>query len=305
MRKYAIVGAGKVGSVLGRILLDGGGTITCVVSRTKGSAQRAGKFLRCKNVSTSLDSIPPTTDLVLVATPHGAVEGVAESLASLGLLKFKRLAVCHASGMLTAEALEPLRQRGATVFSFHPLQTFPRDFAPRDILESARGIYYGVDGSMQALRVARLLARKLNGKVVEIKPEMRAFYHAACVLASNHITTVLSILEQMVNVFQPGQKKFYPIFKPIILATLHNIELTSPAKALSGPIARGGTETVASHFDAIRSYAPQLLPYFGLLSTETVKLAATKGSITESQEHALLDLITTHMNTNLHTQEIH
>jgi len=291
MRNIAIVGAGKVGSVLGRVLVENGQEIACIVSRTKKSAQAAGRFLKCKNVSDSLGAIPATTDLIYITTPHAVVAGVALALSRLDHLRFKRLSVCHASGMLTAEVLEPVRQRGATVFSFHPLQTFPRDFSSKDIVPTATGIYYAVDGTPQAIKRAKVFARKLAGKVIEIKPEMRAFYHAACVVASNHLTTLLSILESMFKEFGSNEKGFFPIFKPIIMATLRNAEATSPATALSGPVARGGVETVADHFIAIKRFAPELLPYFGTLTLETLKLAETKGSIAEERATALRNLV--------------
>ena len=168
----AIVGAGKVGSVLGKILSERGENIVCVVSRSLTSARRAGKFVKCKNVSTSLAAIPPKTDLVYITTPHQVVEEVAGKLAAVAHLNFKKIAVCHASGMLTVESLAPLAQKGATVFSFHPLQTFPRDFDVKDIVANARGIYFGIDGNKKAVAQAERLAKKLSGKTIIIKPEM-------------------------------------------------------------------------------------------------------------------------------------
>lgn len=286
----AIIGAGKVGSVLGRVLTERGDRVVAVVSRTMRSARAAGRFLRCANVSTSLAVIPPRTQLVFITTPHSAVQEVAHSLATVAHLNFKRLAVCHASGMLTASVLEPLAQKGATVFSFHPLQTFPRDFSPKEIVPTARGIYFGVDGNRRALQVARKFARRLGGKVIVIRPEMREFYHAACVVASNHLTTLLWIVQKMFAALKTGEKKFYPVFEPIIMATLRNVARTSPAEALSGPIARGGVETVRQHFEAMRRHAPDLVPYFVALTAETTRLAEVKGSITPEQARALYEL---------------
>ena len=275
---------------LGKILVEEGENIVAVVSRSRASAHKGGRFLRCRNCGTDVAAIPPETDLIYLTVPHGAVEEVARSISCLETLRFRRLAVCHASGMLTAEALAPLAMRGATVFSFHPLQTFPRDFQPKDIVESARGIYYGVDGTRQGVRMARLLARKLGGRVVEIPPNMRVFYHAACVLASNHITAMMAILDEMYRQLQPGKTDFFRVFKPIITATLRNIERTSPGKALSGPVARGGVETVASHFEALKSNAPWIIPYFIRLSGETVRLAAAKGSLSPDKAEAFARL---------------
>lgn len=292
-----IIGAGKVGSVLGRILVENGERIVCVVSRRAASARSAGRFLRCRNTTTDLSKIPTSTDLVFITTPHGAVRDVARSLAGIERLNFRQMAFCHASGMLTAEALEPLRKKGGTVFSFHPLQTFPRDFPPALIVPTARGIYYGVDGPPAGLRMARRLARSLDGHVIKIPPEMREFYHAACVVASNHLATMLSVLELMYTSMMGSTSSFYKVFKPIIMATLRNIEKTSPAKALSGPIARGGVETIARHFEEVSRYRPDVIPYYGAVSLETVRLAVAKGSITPAQAEQLTLLIKDYLQT--------
>jgi predicted short-subunit dehydrogenase-like oxidoreductase (DUF2520 family) len=279
----AIVGAGKVGSVLGKILVENGDRITAVVSRTQASARAAGRFLGCINVSTSLDAIPRETDIVYLTAPHAAIGHLARTLAELKHLDFKRLNVCHASGMLTAAALKPLTDKGATVFSFHPLQTFPRDFALAAIVPTVRGIYYGVDGTPRAVRAARRFAKALNGRVLEVPIEMRPFYHATCVVASNHLTTLLSIVQQMFYILGNRKADYLKAFMPIVAATLRNVEATSPERALSGPIARGGIETVREHLQQVQHVAPDLIPYFSRMTIETARLARKKGSIDQKR----------------------
>jgi predicted short-subunit dehydrogenase-like oxidoreductase (DUF2520 family) len=291
----AVIGGGKVGSVLGRILADRGNRIVCVVSRTTASARRAGRYLGCRNVSTSLAAVPDSVDLIFITTPHAAVAEVAAGLAALPRPSFRGTAVCHASGMLTADVLDPVRRRGATVFSFHPLQTFPRDFTPDAILGSARGIWYGIDGRPRALTVARELARRLEGRAMVIPPDRRAFYHAACVVASNHLTALMNILAEMFTGLGRDRRAFFPVFEPIIAATLRNVRRTGPAAALSGPVARGGIETVDEHFRAVRRTAPHLFPYFAAMTLETVRLARLKGSIDEDRTRLMVDLVLTHI----------
>ena len=301
--RVAIVGAGKVGTVLGRVLREEGARITAVVSRSRASARTTGRFLRCANVSTALTAIPRETDCVFITTPHDAVEEVARTLAGLEGLDFPAMAVCHASGMLTAAALEPCAVRGAAVFSFHPLQTFPRDFAPRDILPRARGICYGVDGSARGVRMARRLARVLCGRIIVIPPARRVLYHAACVVASNHLTTMLAEVEAMLHAVLPRERRFMEVFRPILDATLANVAATSPAAALSGPVARGGIGTVARHLEAVRDAVPELLPYFTRMSLETVRLAAAKGSLTAESRTAMIQLIRSFTDETTHTRE--
>lgn len=289
--RVAIIGAGKVGTVLGMVLVERGNTITAVVSRTMKSARAAGRLLSCRRVGTDLSLIPASTNVILVATPHGAIADVARRLADIPDVAFDRLAVCHASGMHTAAVLEPLRKRGAVVFSFHPLQTFPRDFAVRAIVPHARGIVYGVDGPAGGVRMARRLSRALGGKCVLIPPDLRVLYHAACVAASNHLTTMLWVVQRMYDRLQVKGVGFYPMFGPIVEASLANIARTSPASALSGPIARGGIDTVAGHFEALRRSLPSLIPYFAAVSVETVHLASAKGSLDPGREDELLHLL--------------
>ena len=120
---------------------------------------------------------------------------------------------------------------------------------------------------------------------------MREFYHATCVVASNHLTALFGILNAMYQRMAPGGKDSFDVFEPIIMATIANVRKSSPEEALSGPIARGGVETVARHFAAVREFAPALLPFYAMMSLETTRLAETKGSITPEQSNALVALV--------------
>jgi predicted short-subunit dehydrogenase-like oxidoreductase (DUF2520 family) len=190
------------------------------------------------------------------------------------------------------------------VFSFHPLQTFPRDFDPRRIIGSVEGIYYGVDGSEKGVRTARTLARMLGGRILLVPPEMREFYHASCVVASNHLTSLLWVLQRMYRMMDSREGDCFGVFRPIIEATLRNVAASSPAAALSGPVARGGVETVAGHLKALRKYLPEEIPYFLTMTEETMRLALRKGSITPGQAVQMTDLVESYRNHPNMTQEV-
>jgi predicted short-subunit dehydrogenase-like oxidoreductase (DUF2520 family) len=289
--RVAIVGAGKVGTVLGRVLTEEGAQITAVVSRSRSSARAAASYIRCRVYADTLSAIPRETGIVFITTPHDAVRTVAETLARLEGLDFRRMSFCHASGMLTAAVLAPLEERGSAVFSFHPLQTFPRSFPPRAMVPSARGIWYGVDGSRRGLLVAGRLARALRGHLMAVPPGSRELYHATCVVASNHLNALLGVIREMASaVTGEGEPPLVP-FRPIIEATLRNIFATSPGAALSGPVARGGVGTVGKHLEAVRASVPVLLPYFTRMTLETVRLAASGGSLASAPREALEELV--------------
>jgi predicted short-subunit dehydrogenase-like oxidoreductase (DUF2520 family) len=301
----AIVGAGAVGSTLGLILRENHHTITAVISRTPKSARKCGRLLSCRTVSTSFDAIPQETQIVMITTPHGAVRDVARGLARLEDFRWRGVAVCHASGMLTAEALDPLRNAGATVFSFHPLQTFPRDFPPRKIVPTARGIVYGIDGPPAGLRVAARLARALDGRTLRVPPDLREFYHAACVVASGHLVALTAILGAFYQDIAPGRRDFMDTFLPIMNATLSNVRASSPERALTGPVARGGTETLARHFDAIQRTAPALIPYYAHMTMETLRVAMEKHSLSSEQVNELTGLVSSYFEDANESKESH
>ena len=134
---------------------------------------------------------------------------------------------------------------------------------------------------------------------------MREFYHAACVVASNHLTTLLGILNAFYHDIAPGRRDFLDTFLPILHATIINVRSTSPSEALTGPVARGGTDTIARHFEAIKRYAPALIPYYARMTLETLRLAMEKHSLTNAQVKDLTQLSLSYLHQPFEPEESH
>jgi predicted short-subunit dehydrogenase-like oxidoreductase (DUF2520 family) len=139
--------------------------------------------------------------------------------------------------------------------------------------------------------MARRLARTLRGHVIEVPPEFRELYHATCVVASNHLSVLLSAVREMYGRVCGDPQPSLETFRPIVEATILNVFATSPAAALSGPVARGGVETVAKHLEAVRGSLPELLPYFTRMTLETIRLAIAGGALTPERREALENLV--------------
>jgi predicted short-subunit dehydrogenase-like oxidoreductase (DUF2520 family) len=309
-----IVGGGMVGSIFGRLLAESGAPPDLVVSRTSASARRAARFSGAARASRDLGRLSARTRLIIVATPHAAVSPVAAALAALPQLDFARLFVCHASGMLTAAALAPVAERGARVFSFHPLQSFPRIYRPATLLPSARGITYGIDGGdTEALRMARRLARRLGGRALLVPPHLRVYYHAASVVASTHLAALTSILAEMYaqitgatptgpiteNTGSSLKTKkasrdnaFYAIYEPLLQGTLGLVKARSPREALGGAIARGGVETLTEHLGAVSTHSPALVLPFAALCVRAIELVRQGGTLPPERIDAMLTAVT-------------
>jgi len=286
-----------VGSILGRLLAEAGTPPAIVVSRTPASARRAARFSGAAFATSDLARLPAITRLIVIATPHDAIEPVARALARLPQLERARLFVCHTSGMLTAAALEPLARLGARVFSFHPLQSFPRIFRPAALLASARGITYGIDGADGSLSMARQLARRLGGRTVVVPPHLRTYYHAASVVASTHLAALTSILAEMFSRLRPtasprsrntsNGNDFYAAYEPLLQGTLALVKARAPRLAIGGAIARGGVETLEAHLRAVATHSPDLVLPFSALCLRAIALAGEGGAVAGERVEAM------------------
>ncbi len=282
----SIIGAGKVGTTLARMLYRAGNRIVAVVSSRKNSALKCGRLVGCRNCSDNLSVIPPTTDLVLIAVPDNAIRSVAESLALLPRLPFNHMYVCHTSGALTSEELEPLARHGARVFSFHPIQTFPAGKSLSDQIASMKGVTYGFEGSKVALGLARRLARQLGGDVLVVPKDAKILYHLACVLASNYSVTLIGALEYVLGLLK--QKSVSP-YEKLLRTSIDNAVKTGAVNALTGPIVRGDSSVVAKHLAAIRD--PKLRSVYKSLGAFALKMAADTGGLKPEQFDRLRNLL--------------
>jgi predicted short-subunit dehydrogenase-like oxidoreductase (DUF2520 family) len=199
--------------------------------------------------------VPPDAEAVLLCVPDAQIAAAAAAVPPGPL-------VGHCSG---ATGLEPLGDREA--FSLHPLMSVPAGSGP----EVLRGAGAAVDGSTpRALRIAERLARAAGMRPARVAPEDRAAYHAAASIASNFLVTLESAAERLAETAGVQRALLAPLLNA---AAAQWAELG--AEALTGPIARGDTETVARQRAAVAERAPDLLDLWDALADATARLAGT------------------------------
>jgi predicted short-subunit dehydrogenase-like oxidoreductase (DUF2520 family) len=75
---------------------------------------------------------------------------------------------------------------------------------------------------------------------------------------------------------------------PLLLAAANNVAAMPLAEALTGPIARGDTVTVARHLEALRT-EPALAQLYRALSRELLDLPLGHSSAVAAQLRAIID----------------
>lgn len=170
-------------------------------------------------------------DLVLIATPDAAIASVAASITPSDTA-----VVAHLAGSLGLEVLAGHPRRAAV----HPLLALPD---PERGAERLVGAWFAVAGDPLAQRVAA----DLGGRWFEVADDDRATYHAAAVVASNHLVALMGQVERIAGgIGVPGEA-----YLRLAAASLQNVAELGPAGALTGPVARGDWATVSRHLAAI------------------------------------------------------
>jgi len=247
-----IAGAGRMGQTLGRLLAQAGEPVVAVASRNPAHASEGAAFVGSRIRATSLHDLPRLASRVLITVSDDAVPSVAATLADGGLKDGVALHTCGAFG---PEALRLLAEQGVACGVIHPLQTVA---TPEQGLAALRGIAFGIDGNGTALVWAREIVKLLEGDALRVTPEHRGVYHAAAVIAGNSVFGAVDAAVRLMEETGAGRDVALRALSPLVRASARNAVSIGPAKALTGPIARGDVGTVRSHLTALEK-SPQAI----------------------------------------------
>jgi predicted short-subunit dehydrogenase-like oxidoreductase (DUF2520 family) len=238
--RLAIIGAGNLGTALTLSLRDAGFAIGSMIARSPASLRNARKVAKQVGGEASIDPRSITAKWIWFCVPDSKIAGAAFSFAEQ--MEWKGRVALHSSGVLTSDALEVLRRRGAVVASVHPLMTFVRRSRP-----SLAGVPFAIEGDQSAVRVARRLVRGLGGRAFSIRKKEKSAYHAWGTFASPLMTALLATAEEVAVMAGVSRKEARTRAIPILRQTLENYAAYGAPDAFSGPFIRGDLGTVQRH----------------------------------------------------------
>ncbi|HJQ32429.1 MAG TPA: DUF2520 domain-containing protein [Pyrinomonadaceae bacterium] len=281
-RSVAIVGAGRLGTALARALALCGYEVRALVSRRAAGARRAAKRAGVEALAlgaNELERLPPV-GILFITTPDGRIVEAAEALAALPNLR--ALVVLHASGALASNVLEPLRARGLSVGSMHPLASVSD---AEGGAESLRRAFYCVEGDARAVRAARRVVRELGGESFKVSAEFKPLYHASAVLAAGHVVALFAVAADTLARCGLSERRAREVLLPLLRSTVENLSRQTPARALTGSFARADAETVRKHLRALGELNnTDALAVYRLLGERSLKLAESAGADSEAVE---------------------
>ncbi len=266
----AIIGPGKVGTCIAVLAQKHGYKISAIGSRDKKKAEAALNYIDTKICSPT--DATRSAQLVLLTVADGAIASLCTELAQDKAFKPGQI-VAHLSGALSSEVLSSAQECGAKVASLHPLQMFP---TVEEALVTMPGTHWFYEGDGEALKVIEQLIEKIGGIGHKIKPENKALYHCAVVMASNYLNVLMDVALTVGEEAGLDRKTAWQAFLPIVEASISNITNLGTVNALTGPIARDDQETVKLHLKELAKCDPEIKQIYRTLGKWAVRIAKQK-----------------------------
>lgn len=280
--RIGVVGAGRVGAVLGAALRAAGHEVVAVSAVSEESVERAEMLLPGVPVA-PVPQVVEAAQLVLLAVPDDALTDLVAGLHATGTWRPGQL-VAHTSGR---HGLAPFAPVAADLLpmAIHPAMTFTGTSLDLARLSEC---CFGIT-TPQALRpVAEALVVEMGGEPVWVAEEARGRYHAALAHGSNHMVTLVAQAMEILR--SAGIEPADRVLRPLLQASLDNA-LSSGDAALTGPVARGDAGTVAAHLDELAGLAEDLRPAYLAQARATALRAERAGRLRPDAARAVLTVL--------------
>ncbi|MEV0327595.1 DUF2520 domain-containing protein [Micromonospora echinospora] len=279
-----VIGAGRVGAVLGAALTAAGHRVVAAAGVSSASTARIARLLPDVPRRPVLAVARAATDLLLVAVPDDALAAVVTGLAESGVLRLGQV-VAHTSGAHGLGVLAAAAEVGARPLALHPAMTFT---GTPDDLDRLPGVSYGVTAPPELRALAARLVADLGGVPEWIAEPDRPLYHAALAHGANHLVTLVN--EAADRLRDAGVDEPARVLAPLLRAALENA-LRLGDDALTGPVSRGDAGTVARHVDRLAATAPDSVGAYLALARRTADRAIAAGRLRPVDAEPLLGVL--------------
>lgn len=284
-----IVGAGRVGAVLGSALRGAQHAIIGASGVSDDSQERIATLLPGVP-HLDVPEIVERSELVLLTVPDDELATVVAGIAATDGWQQGQL-VAHTAGAYGVEILSPATAAGAIPLAIHPAMTFTGTSLD---LTRLMGCSFAVTAPNIVLPIAQALVVEMGGEPMVVAEEDRPQYHAALAHGANHMVVLVAqamrTLEN-IGVEEPG-KVLGPLLTAALDGTLRGGEL-----ALTGPVMRGDVATVEKHLAELAEMGANdaslidVNAGYRAMARVTVQRALASGKISAVSAQELLDVL--------------
>lgn len=210
-----IIGAGKVGPILGAALAGAGHALVGISAISEESKERAQAILPDVPVL-EVPRIVELSELVLIAVPDQELPDLVNGLAVAGVWQPGQI-VLHTSAAYGVEVLHPAVLAGVIPLALHPAMAFTG--TSMDIARLA-DCYIAVTAPAPVLPIGQALAVEMGGEPVVISEAQRPQYAEAIATASQFSAAIVDQATNLlgeIGIENPGR-----IVAPLIRSAVDN-----------------------------------------------------------------------------------
>lgn len=277
--RLGIVGAGKVGGVLGRLLYAQGYEISAIYSRSRQSTANLAGLVDASVVG-SAGEVIEQSDLTLVAVPDDVIGAVSVDVyqyfaKASRLITLQGKGIVHTSGVQDRSLFSQLADAGMMTGSLHPAFPFAVGESERATLKNAA---FAVECNAAPLCHWLLgLVDAFDGRAIRVPEGEKALYHAALVFASNYTVVLYATAERLLLGLGAAPDAAKLVLDTLLAATVDNLQTHGIPNALTGPLVRGDVGTLRLHLAALWAADPALAIAYGDLARLGLPLLAQRG----------------------------
>ena len=283
-RKISILGVGRVGGALAIALSEKGFEIENLIVKDNRQALKINRIIEPKARIASVNELDEiSSEIIFITTRDFEIEDAAEKLAEK--IKNKETVVFHTSGSRSSEILKPLREIGCLTGSIHPLTSISDAELGAQRFEKAN---FCVEGDREAVEIAERIVAALGGKHFSIATKYKTLYHASAVMACGHLVALIDTAIEMLGRCGVHETAAKETLLPLIKSTIENLEVQTPAEALTGTFARADVKTFERHLAAIEeSVSDEAREIYLQLGARSAHLAQRQGANAEDLREIL------------------
>ncbi len=262
-----IVGPGRLGTALATQLQRTYDCVDSIVARHSSIAKAIALAEKVDATAKEFDSADFDQSVTWLCLPDSAIASVAKNMAQRR--EWRGKIVFHSSGALSSDELQPLRDKGASVASVHPMMTF----APEATTQLA-GVVFALEGDNKAVEAARRLVSALHGSEFVIAKENKVLYHVFGSFLAPLLLTTLTTAERIGTQAGVPPKMVRAAMQRIVGQTVENFFKLGAEGSFTGPFMRGDVEVVQKHLKALDP--TQREAYVGLVKAALAYLPVAK-----------------------------
>lgn len=246
MKKVGFIGAGKVGTTLGKYFFCGMDEYKLLgyYSRSEDSSYQSSKITGSE-VFFDMESLVEKSDILFICTPDDSIRSISIELSGLNI---QNKIICHTSGSLSSAIFFDISSKGAYFCSLHPVKAIS---SKNDSYLDMDDTFFTIEGDNKAVKeMENILISKGNPyKIMETLDKEK--YHIASVFMSNFVLALGEISVELLSEYGFSEEESLKSLSNLAIKNLENLIKNGVQKSLTGPIERCDISTIENHIKSI------------------------------------------------------